>query len=167
MDARIEQIWTLAEPLALELGCEVLDIEFAGAAPRQVLRIYLDRPDDDSGVSLDDCVDVSRRLGDVLDAHEALEGRYMLEVSSPGVNRPLRRPPHFARALGEQVFVRLRRSRDGRRNFTGTLLESGEEGIVLACGDETFAFGFGEIDRANVEFRFEDPVKPGGKRKGK
>lgn len=166
MDARNEQVWNLAEPVAREFGCEILDIEFAGAAQNQVLRIYLDCPDKPGGVTLEDCQGVSRRLGDVLEAHEAVAGRYMLEVSSPGVNRRLRLPEHFQRSLEEQVHIRLRRDREDRRNFTGTLVEADDEQVVLDCDGERTSFNYVEIDRANVEYQFEVPTKPGGKRRG-
>ncbi|MFT4569886.1 MAG: ribosome maturation factor RimP [Hyphomicrobiaceae bacterium] len=171
MEARIEQIWTLAEPVARELGVELLDVEFAGASQRQLVRIYLDRPGGTDGVTVgvtvEDCVAVSRRLGDVLEAHEALEGRYMLEVSSPGLNRPLRLPEHFMRFVGECVRVKLRRDREERRQFTGELVEANETRLVLDCDGEKVGIAYAEIDRANIEYQFEDPTPPGRKKRGK
>ena len=104
MARETDEIWKLAEPIAGELGLEVLDVELAGSAStRRLLRIYLDNPAPDRGVSLADCETVSRRMGDALDAHDALPGSYMLEVSSPGLNRPLLIPPGgFERPGGEQ-----------------------------------------------------------------
>jgi len=108
---------------------------------------------------------VSRRLGDVLDAHEAIEGAYMLEVSSPGVNRRLRRAEHFRRVLGEYVRVRSC-GRDGvAQTLVGKLEQAGDDQIrILADSGEIATVAIDSIEAANLEFRFEKPAKPGKKR---
>lgn len=175
MDARTAEIWKLTEPLAQESGCELAEVEFAGAGARQILRIYLDRPGAEKGcgVTVDHCVEVSRKLGDVLDAYETIRGGYMLEVSTPGFERPLRRAAHYRRYVGETVKLRLRGMRDGRRSFTGRLIEvSGEadgpavdaglEGdveIAIEGASAPIRFRLDEIEKAQLA---EPPRQPQG-----
>ena len=161
VNSSAEKIRALAEPVAAELGLEVLEIELLGSAPRQVLRIYLDSPSPRS-VTVADCEAVSRRLGDVLDAHEALAGRYMLEVSSPGVNRPLKKPEHFSRVVGGRVRVRTREPREGMRNIIGKL--SSFDGDMLSIDTDDarrFDVRLAEIEKANFEHEFPTVTRPG------
>src|SRR5437763_4068332 len=110
-----QRVWELAEPLALAAGLELVDVQFRPESGRTVLRLLIDRPA--GGVTLDELTRVSRELGDVLEAHEAVPGRYQLECSSPGVNRPLLREPHFRRARGQRVRIRTRDPIRERRVF--------------------------------------------------
>jgi len=157
VESGTERIRALAEPVAADLGLEVLEIELLGSAPRQVLRVYLDSPSDARLVSVTDCEAVSRRLGDVLEAHDAMKGRYMLEVSSPGVNRPLKKPEHFRRVVGGRVRVRLRDAHDGARNVVGRL--SAFDGEVLTIETDEgrrWDVRFDEVQKANFEYEFPD-----------
>src|SRR3972149_11857053 len=106
-----ERVWEIAEPLVAHEGLEMVDVEFRRENRGMVLRLFLDRS---GGISLDDLTRVSRQLGDVLDAHNAVPGSYTLEVSSPGINRRLRRPDHFRRYLGKKVRVRRVAPLEGR-----------------------------------------------------
>src|SRR5204863_825908 len=114
-----QRVWEVAEPLALAGGLELVDVQYRPEAGRVVLRFLLDRPE--GGVTLDELARVSRELGDLLDAHDAVPGRYHLECSSPGINRPLLRAAHYHRALGERVWVQTRAPIGGRRRFRGTV----------------------------------------------
>jgi ribosome maturation factor RimP len=100
------------------LGFECVEVTFAVESGRRILRITLDSPD---GVLLDQCAQVSRALGPLLDACEELPPGYYLEVSSPGINRPLTKPEHFRRFLGERVKIRLREKIDDSTSLTGML----------------------------------------------
>ncbi len=122
MDPTIERVWKLAAPLAAQEGMEIIDIEFRreGGRAGRVLRLYLDKQ---GGPSMDDISRVSRALSDVLDLETAIDTAYTLEVSSPGINRPLRRPEHFSRVVGKRVRVRTRDEVNGRRSFLGILSE--------------------------------------------
>jgi len=143
-----ERVWEIAEPLVSHEGLEMVDVEFRRESRGMVLRLYLDR---ESGVSLDDLTRVSRQLGDLLDVHGAVPGPYTLEVSSPGINRRLRRPEHFRRYLGKRVRVRTAGPIEGRRGFVGTLQSVDAEGIVVdECGC-SHAIRFIEIAQANYE----------------
>lgn len=130
------------------------------------MRIYLDGLERQRQVSVADCATVSRRLGDVLDAHEAVAGEYMLEVSSPGVNRRLRRPEHFQRAVGEYVRLRVCDPDGTPRNLLGTLEGAEAEQVcILADSGEVSVVALDSIKAANLEFRFDKPAKPGKKRR--
>jgi len=150
-DTVAERVWAVAEPLVTHEGLEIVDVEFRRESRGTVLRLYLDRCGGVGGVSLDDLTRVSRQLGDVLDVHNAVPGSYQLEVSSPGINRRLRRPDHFQRYLGKKVRVRTAGPLDGRRAFMGVLEAVDADGIVVETADGTHAIRFAEIAQANYE----------------
>ncbi len=145
-----QRVWELAEPLVLGSGLELVDIQYRPESGRQVLRLLLDRPT--GGVTLEELARISRELGDLLDVHAAVPGRYHLECSSPGVNRPLVRAEHFQRFLGKQVRVRTREPISNRRQFLGTLEAVDSGGITLrdaVVGAVVLAFA--AIEKANYE----------------
>jgi ribosome maturation factor RimP len=154
-----QRVWELAEPLALAAGLELVDVQFRPEGGRTVLRLLIDRPS--GGVTLDELARVSRELGDVLDAHEAVPGRYHLECSSPGLNRPLIRPAHFARALGQRVRIQIREPIGGRRHFRGRLAETDADGIVVEDPDVgRVAIAFTALDKATIDYDFRRPAGP-------
>ena len=150
MDATVERVWRLAAPLAAREGMEIIDIEFRreGGRSGRVLRLYLDK---EGGPNMDDISRVSHALSDVLDSDNAIETAYTLEVSSPGINRPLRRPEHFSRFLGKRIRVRTRDMIDGRRSFLGVLSEVAEHGIKLAQDGKEYSILFSMIEKSNYE----------------
>ena len=168
MDSAKTSVWALAEPVARELELEVLDVEVHGSGGQRVLRVYLDTGTDERRVSLADCEAVSRRLGDVLDAHGTVDGHYMLEVSSAGVNRPLREPAHFERVVGKRVRVRCVGTSDAVETVRGRL-----EGLVdgrlrmAEDGGEIAEIELRNVKRANLEFEFEQPTRPRRGRKSR
>ncbi len=162
MGSSRSKVWTLAEPVAAESGLEVLEIEFSGGPSHRTVRVYLDSQEEGRLVTVDDCEAVSRTLGDLLEAHDAVSGNYNLEVSSPGLNRPLRRPEHFKKVLGGKIRVRTKTDMQGRKNFIGRLDSFEDEIIELLCDDgERFRIGLAEVDKANFEYEFETKAKPG------
>jgi len=117
---------TLAEPILSDLGLELVDAEFRRETHGWVLRLYMDRA---GGVTLDDCQRVSEQVGALLDVEDPLPGAYVLEVSSPGLDRPLRKAADFARFAGQKVDVRMRLAdANGRRRYIGRLM--GIEGVT-------------------------------------
>ena len=146
-----------------ELGYELVELEVAGNRARPIFRVYIDRPDSVPGqpsVSVEDCTAVSRALEPMLDAREGLSDRYMLEVSSPGVERPLVRPRDWQRFAGQPVSVRGKGTLAGKaRRREGDLLGvkggEGEEtvGLRLAGGEEV-EFPLAEVERAHLVFRW-------------
>jgi ribosome maturation factor RimP len=153
-----QRVWELAEPLALAQGLELLDVKYRPEGGRVILRLLIDRPD--GGVTLDQLTRVSRELGDVLDAHDAVPGRYTLECSSPGLNRPLLREAHFRRAVGQRVHVQTREPIGDRRHFRGTLEAVGDDGVTVRDGAGSHAVPFAAIERANIEYDFNRPAGP-------
>ena len=158
-----EQILALAEPVAAELGLEVLDIQLSGNDPRRVLRIFLDSPE--NAVSVADCEAMSRRMGDVLDAHSSVAGGYMLEVSSPGVNRPLVKATHFRRVVGDRVRLHLVAPVEGSRNLVGRLTGFDDEVLtLLGEGERTWRVALRDVERANLEYEFPRNDRPKNRR---
>ena len=148
-----ERILALGRPVASDLGLELLDVELAGAGPRRLIRVILDRPG--GAVKVGDCEAVSRRLGDVLEAQGVVQGRYMLEVSSPGLNRRLITPEHFRAAVGSRVRLRMAASGEGGRTLLGRLESlDGEMLTVTTDTKEIRTMGLGEIEKANIEYEF-------------
>jgi len=150
MDATVSRVWQLAAPLAAEEAMEIVDIEFRheGSRGGRVLRLYLDK---EGGPNVDDLSRVSRALSDLLDSENTIEGAYTLEVSSPGINRPLRRPEHFARFVGKRIRVRTRDSVNGRRSFLGILEEAGADHITLKVEGNEYQIPFSLIEKSNYE----------------
>ncbi len=148
----VDRVWQLAEPVIVDEGLEMVDVEFRREGRGMVLRLYLDRAGGVGGIGLDELSRISRQLGDLLDVHDAVPGSYLLEVSSPGINRRLRRPDHFQRYLGKKVCVKTHAPIDGRRNFVGTLAEVQAGGVVVddAIG-QPHTIPFVEIAQAHFE----------------
>lgn len=145
---RTETIRELAEPIVTDVGLELWDVEVSTG----IVRVLVDRP---AGVDLDALTQASRGLSAVLDAHEELvpSGRYDLEVSSPGIERTLRTPGQYQRYLGSEVAVKVAAAIDGSRRLQGTLLDAGEEGIVLVpveAATERVAIAYSNIQRAHL-----------------
>jgi ribosome maturation factor RimP len=153
------RVWELSEPVASAAGLELIDVQYRPEAGRLILRVLIDRPE--GGVTLDELARVSRELGDVLDAHDAVSGRYHLECSSPGVNRPLVRPEHFRRAVGERVHVRIHEPIAGRRQFHGILEAATDDTVTVHDPDAgVVSLALGSIERASIQFDFPRPVRP-------
>lgn len=121
-----KRVWELAQPLAEELGLTLWDVQFVKEGADWYLRIFIDK---ESGIGIDDCVDMTHAVNPVLDAEDPVSGEYTLEVSSPGLNRKLTRPQHFTEYLGELVEVKLiRPMENGQRILSGVLLRAEEDG---------------------------------------
>jgi ribosome maturation factor RimP len=154
-----QRVWELAEPLALTAGLELVDVQFRPEGGRTVLRLLIDRPA--GRVTLEELARVSRELGDVLEAHDAVPGRYHLECSSPGVNRPLIRPAHFARAVGQRVRVQTRDPIGGRRHFRGVLAAADAAEITVEDPDVgPVAIALAAVDKASIDYDFSRPAGP-------
>ena len=148
----VGRVWQIAEPLVTEYGMEIVDIDYRREGRGNVLRFYLDR--EGGGVTIDELTAMSRRLGDLVEVHDVVPSRYLLEVSSPGINRRLRQPSHFRRYLGERVRVRTVERSAGRREFVGALRAVEEGGVVIAGADGDRFIPFENIAQANYEHDF-------------
>ena len=141
----------LVGPIAVALGYELWGIEYLSHGKQSIVRIYIDSPD---GIDVDDCAKLSRQVSSVFDVEDPIMGEYTLEVSSPGMDRPLFTLEQFSRYVGEQVKVRLRSPFDGRRNFSGQMTGVEGDDIVVAVDDHEYLLPFDMIDKANVVPRF-------------
>ena len=145
-------VWELAEPVVKENGCELWDVEYVREAGQWYLRIYLDKA---GGVDILDCAAVSRKVSDLLDEVDPIEGSYMFEVSSAGAERQLKRPADFARFLGEPVLVKTYQNRNGRKEFAGRLAGYDSGAVLLDMGGgepERFEKAEVALVRLRVEF---------------
>jgi ribosome maturation factor RimP len=156
-----EKLLALVEPLVGNLGYELVELEFGGGRGSGTLRVYIDRAE---GVGIEDCERVSREISALLDVHDPIPTGYRLEVSTPGLDRVLRTPAHFARFAGARVEVELIAPHEGRRRYSGQLLRAGSTGIELAVDDMQVPVGYAEIFRARLIPEWPDKSIKGRKR---
>ena len=143
------------EPIVAGEGLELLEVEFVREHEGWVLRLFIDKPG--GRVGLDECSQVSRAVDTVLDVEDMVPHEYNLEVSSPGVNRPLKKPQHYERVKGQRVKVKTFGpiGEPPRKNFTGTLTEVAADAISVDVeGAGSFRIPFKDIAKANLEFEF-------------
>lgn len=145
--AIIQQIEALVEPLCESEGLELVHIEYQREPRGRVLRLYIDRT---SGVSIDDCVNVSRQLNDLLDVKMDDMGPYTLEVTSPGPERPLSKLQDYERFKGRTVKIKTRQPINEQKNFTGTIIGTSAEQIKLSSNEKTVVIPFGHIAKARL-----------------
>jgi ribosome maturation factor RimP len=148
----INQLSQLCEPVVAGQGYELVDLEWKHELGSWILRVFIDKA---SGVSLDDCASVSRELSAVLDVADAIAPAYSLEVSSPGLNRPLKKESDFRRFVGKKAKIRTKRPvGDARRNFSGTLVavESGK--VKIDVGDQVCEVPVEDVEKANLVYEF-------------
>ncbi|HKY61433.1 MAG TPA: ribosome maturation factor RimP [Gemmatimonadota bacterium] len=146
----VDRLSALIEPLLAREGVELVDVEVAGSRRRPIVRVYVDRP---GGVGVDDCARISRLLEAGLETAAAVPETYVLEVSSPGLDRPLRERRHFERFVGRDVEVRLFAPLQGRRRIVGTLEQ------VADAADDSFAITVVDPDGARWTFADRDIAK--------
>jgi len=155
----LEKVRTIAAPLAAAEGLELVDVELAGAGGHPTLRLYIDKA---GGVSLDDCTQVSRALSAALDVEDPIEGSYELEVSSPGLDRPLRTREHFEHFTGEKVRVKTfgpLQEADSRKTFVGRLQGMEDESVVVEVEGAVFRIPLKLIAKANIEPTFDGGLR--------
>ncbi|MGU1647403.1 ribosome maturation factor RimP [Pseudomonas aeruginosa] len=152
MSSKLEQLQALLAPVVEALGYECWGVEFISQGRHSVLRVYIDRPE---GILIDDCEAVSRQVSGILDVEDPISGEYTLEVSSPGMDRPLFTLEQFAKHAGEQVKIRLRSPYEGRRNYQGILRGVGEQDVVVLVDDHEYLLPIDSIDKANIIPRFD------------
>ncbi|MFW4779621.1 ribosome maturation factor RimP [Pseudomonas aeruginosa] len=152
MSSKLEQLQALLAPVVEALGYECWGVEFISQGRHSVLRVYIDRPE---GILIDDCEAVSRQVSGILDVEDPISGEYTLEVSSPGMDRPLFALEQFAKHAGEQVKIRLRSPYEGRRNYQGILRGVEEQDVVVLVDDHEYLLPIDSIDKANIIPRFD------------
>ncbi len=146
-----EKVRELAEPVVTAEGMDLIHVECLKMHTGWIVRLYLDKED---GVTLDDCTSVSNQMGDILDIHDLIQSRYTLEVSSPGLDRPLSREQDFVKYKGSKVNIKTAQKIDGIKNFHGILEdfteESGRKIVHVNVSGRTFGIPRGEIVKANL-----------------
>lgn len=144
---------SLIEPAVSSLGCELWGIDYRPFGKSALLRVFIDK---EGGVSLDDCTDVSYQVSGVLDVEEPISAAYTLEVSSPGIERPLLRPEHYQKYVGHEIKVRCKWPVAERRKFLGPIVSSTESEVVLQEGSETVTIPLDAISKARLVVSFDD-----------
>jgi len=153
VDTMREDLWALLEPIVESNGMELIYAECLRMPSRWVVRVFLDK---EGGITLDDCSLISQQAGDVLDVHDTPPGPYTLEVSSPGLDRPLFRDRDFLKFRGAAIRVKTDRKIEGMKHFKGELLDYVEEGeeklLVVRVGEKTYRIPRGAFVKANLEY---------------
>lgn len=147
-----KELEKIVEPLLGERGMELADVEISRQGGRLLARFFIDRIE--GGITVEDCADVNRELGDLLEVEDVIEESYILEVSSPGLNRRLRKLRDFQKYIGCEVYVRTREKLEDRRRFKGTLLTADEQGITVQVSGRPLLISHEQIARAELKYEF-------------
>lgn len=142
-----EKLRELAGPALTATGLELVDVETTGDKKRLRFRFVVDKP---GGVNVDDCAELNRYLSDILDVHDLIRDSYVIEVSSPGLDRPLKKPEHFAWAVGKEVRLNLRRPSSEDRVAIGVLAAFDGRELTLKVGDENRIIPLEDVARARL-----------------
>lgn len=145
--AKIDLLTELLKPAAEALGYEFLGVEFVGQGVHSVLRIYIDHED---GITVDDCTKVSHQASGILEVEDPINTQYTLEVSSPGMDRPLFTLAHFEKVVGQEISMRCHLGVNGRRKFKGVLSQVDENQLVIIVDNQDYTVDFQDVDKANV-----------------
>jgi len=149
---RIETLRAMLEPAVNAVGMELWGLEFLSQGKHSILRLYIDS---EAGVTIDNCEAVSHQVSGVLDVEDPISGEYNLEVSSPGMDRPLYTFDQFARYPGELIKVRLQMAVNGKRKFTGRLLQAEQDQLTFEVDGEQLTVSTNQIDKANLVPNFD------------
>jgi ribosome maturation factor RimP len=160
MRKELQDLWLLAEPHVRDAGFDLVEVQFGRETGGYVLRLFIDVAATAGAgpmtiqpahtVQLDDCERVSRNVSAALDVADCIKHAYQLEVSSPGLDRPLRRERDFARFAGESARIRLNEGVEGRRNFHGTLGAAHDGRVEIICDGRSYSLPIDDIARANL-----------------
>ena len=145
-------LWELFEPVVNGMGFDLIEIEHFPNPKHGVLRLFIDKPagSDVESVVIEDCSAVSRQISALIDVEDPIRGQFNLEVSSPGLDRPLRRLQDFQRFTGSLVKLKTVMPLEGQRNFTGRLLEASEDVVVIETDDEEISLPMTAIEKARI-----------------
>ncbi len=146
MALTVPHIEEILNPGAEALGLELVAVELSGG-DTSIVRIYIDTP---NGITVEDCTKASRQFSAILDVEDPISNQYTLEVSSPGMDRPLAKPLHFKAVVGQQVKIKMATLVNGRRRFTGELIEATEEFAVVEVDGEQSELPYSDMDRARL-----------------
>jgi ribosome maturation factor RimP len=144
-----ERLQKLIAPVVEALECELWGVEYLTQGRQATLRIYIEKATEE-GVGLHDCEKVSRQVSSVMDVEDPIASHYTLEVSSPGMDRPLFTLEHFQRSVGEKVAIKLSRTFEDRKKFTGVIVSLENDEVVLRVDEEEYVLPIELIDKANI-----------------
>jgi len=147
MDRLEKKLSDMFEPVIESMAYELVGVELTGSGNGTILRIYIDA---ENGITVDDCQAVSYQVSGLLDVEDPLQGHYTLEVSSPGLDRPLVKPEHFEQFTGELVKIRSTEAVLGRKNFKGILESFDGEYLCVAVDNEVYEIPFDIVEKANL-----------------
>ncbi len=148
----IDKVTQLIEPILDELDFELVDIEYLSENGRWALRIYVDK---EGGITLDDCAKLSRELGDLLEVEDILRGEYVLEVSSPGLNRTLKREKDLLAAVGKKIKVKMAAPVNRRQSFTGYLRSFQDGTLYLDAENNLVSLSWRDVEKAKLVYELE------------
>ncbi|MDQ2076318.1 ribosome maturation factor RimP [Marinimicrobium sp. ABcell2] len=151
MVSKQQKLQALVAPVVSALGCELWGLEYLTQGRQSTVRVYIER---EGGVALEDCERASRQISSVFDVEDPISEHYTLEVSSPGMDRPLYTLEQFAQYVGEDLALKLRSAIDGRRKFKGTLKGVEGQNVLVVVDSEEFLLPFETIEKANIVPRF-------------
>ena len=140
----------MLRPAVEETGKELLGVEFISAGNHSVLRLFIDH---ENGIDVDDCAEVSRQVGAILDVEDPISSEYSLEVSSPGLDRPLFDKAHFEAVVDETVEVKISMPLNGRRKFKGKLIAVENDSLIVMVDNEEYELVISNIDKAHLVFK--------------
>ena len=145
-------LWELFEPVVNGMGFDLIEIEHFPNPKHGVLRLFIDKPvgSDVEGVVIEDCSAVSRQISALIDVEDPIRGQFNLEVSSPGLDRPLRRLQDFQRFTGSLVKLKTVTPLQGQRNFKGRLLDANEDVVVIETDAEEISLPMNAIEKARI-----------------
>ncbi len=152
----LSQLWGLFEPVVTGMGYELIEIEHFPNPKHGVLRLYIDKV---SGINIDDCSAVSRQISALIDVEDPVRGQFNLEVSSPGLDRPLKRLKDYQHFIGEIVKIKTSMPQDGQRNFKGRLLSADAQKVVIETDSEEITLPMTAIDKARLVPQFQASVE--------
>ena len=157
--ALIDRVTSLIEPIADDFQCELVDIDYNNG----VLKLIIDEP---GGLNSQTLVDVTKAVSRMIDAEDPIPGRFTLEITSPGVERPLKKPDHYRRSVGESISVKTTPDVEGERRLDGELLTADDEGITLKIDDTERTLRYREIRSARTTYAWGPTPKKGGQKNG-
>lgn len=149
MSDDLDRVRELVTPIITEEGCELVDAEITHDMGSKILRIYIDK---DGGVKVGDCTRVSHAVEDLLEVEEVVSGRYNLEISSPGLNRPLRKKEHFLKVLGQMIDMTTKEKLDGRKHYRGLLKSVDSDVLVMEIDHQEFRVPLEKLLKAKLVY---------------
>lgn len=147
-DKTTKRVYELIDPIVSEEGCDLLDVELGSEYGQRTLRVYIGKA---GGVGIQDCSRVSQAIEDVIEVEGVVSGRYNLEVSSPGLDRPLTKTSHFQEAIGRTVKVQTVEKIDGRQNYRGILKQADADRLTIEIDNQEFQVPMQAVRKANLK----------------